>query len=292
MPIRTKLRRYITQEAFHHIEAMCLLFVFISTMSLSAVADNFRLRAHQTNQNVDLNDLTAEIQFGRDIAARILGRTRLLEDVKLTQYVNLVGQALVMHANRPELKYHFAVLDSQEINAYSTPGGYIFVTSEAIRHMQDESELAGVLAHEIAHVNRRHIVKQLKIYGKSKSSLFSSLTMMLSGSNDTAKVAFSQIVDQAVNILFDQGYKIKDELEADSVGTLLLANSGYDPLALQRYLKRIDSFSKTRAKVVNKTHPSSTERMSVLSQLIEDEKLTLLGYPHYHERFNHYVHFE
>jgi predicted Zn-dependent protease len=225
------------------------------------------------------------------IAARILGKRNLYADAKLTRYINLVGQSLAQNCNRPELFFHFAILDSAHINAYSTPGGYVFITLGAIRHMNDEAELAAVLAHEIAHITRRHIVKELNIHA-ADTSLVSSLSVFLGGSSETAKVAFLQAVDQAVSILFSKGYKIQDELDADRTAMILLANSGYDPIALQRYLTRIKNLTKQDAtKTPPTTHPSSAQRMLAIKQLIYDEQLTRLDYPNRRQRFIQYVDF-
>jgi len=246
---------------------------------------DFRLREHELAlQDPTGADVTAEVTFGRDIAARILGRIPRYDDLATNRYVTLVGRALALQGNRPELDYHFAVLDDETINAYSAPGGYVFVTRGALQAMADEAELAAVLAHEIAHVNRRHIVRQFNVHARDDSSL-GGLARLLGGSGDSARIAFSQAVDKAMDLLFVQGYNQRDELEADTDATLLLAAAGYDPTALRRFLARIGE-SKAR---VGKTHPPSRARLTALDQLIQTQGLDRLHYPTVAQRFRVHV---
>lgn len=243
--------------------------LFISTATLAN--EEFRQREHQLSmQQVTENDIQAEVEFGQNVAARILGRIALHDDQRLTEYVNLVGQSLASHANRPELGFRFAVLDADYANAYSTPGGYVFITHGAIKKMRDEAELAAVLAHEIAHITERHIVESFKIKGKDENESLTGVTRIFSGGKDAAGAAFLQALDQAVELLFSTGYKHEDELESDTVAIMLLASTGYDVHALKRYLKRVD---KTHSKKEVATHPMSDERFRSIDKVIKTEGL-------------------
>lgn len=251
-------------------------------------AHSFRLRAHsQALSDTTEEDVKAEINFGRDVAGRILGRFALLKDEQQTHYVNLIGTALASQAGRGELNFYFAILDSDSINAYSAPGGYIFITKGALLLAEDEAELAAILAHEIAHVSERHIVNALNIRASDNSSA-AGMGRMLSAGSDTARVAFMQALDQAVAILFESGYSQQDELDADRVATLLLVNSGFDPLALRRYLGRAQGAA-NETQTINVTHPPSQQRLASLDQLIADEALNELDLARNTTRFNHYV---
>jgi predicted Zn-dependent protease len=258
-----------------------LLFISPSIAS----SEDFRKRPSQKAEvKVEQDDVKAEIQFGRNVAARILGRYNLYDNERLARYINLVGKGLALHSGRTEIDYHFAVIETDSINAYSAPGGYIFLTRGALDKMKDESELAAVLAHEIAHVTERHIVKELNIHGTEKSPV-AGFARLVGGSGDPAKVAFFQTVDKAVEILFEKGLKIQDEYDADRVGALLLANTGYDPSALKRYLERIKEVQGEDTKVLNKTHPSFEERVKRLEEIMKTEGLTGLNYPKAEGRF-------
>ena len=250
--------------------------------------ENFRQRLHAIELKEQSEaDIETETIFGRNVAGRVLSRFKLDRDRDLNRYINLLGVGLASHTARPELSFRFAVLDADEVNAYSAPGGYIFVTRGAVFAARDEAELAAVLAHEIAHVNQRHIVKALNLKASDVSAGV-GLSRLLGASGDVARVAFSQVVDKAVAILFEQGYSQADELDADRVATLLLALSGYDPTALKRYLQRLPSrHGETVA--INTTHPPSERRLIVLSRLLEEERLSSEGFRQNRERFNRYV---
>jgi predicted Zn-dependent protease len=249
---------------------------------------SFRLRTHNiAAMTTTASDVEAEISFGREVAARVLGRFPLQQDAELTRYLNLIGTALAAHSSRSDLNFRFALLDSDSVNAYSAPGGYVFITRGALMLAQDEAELAGVIAHEIAHISERHIVKALKIRA-ADSGGSAGLGRLLSGSSDTARIAFGQAVDQAVAILFESGYSQQDELESDQVGTLLLAHSGYDPLALRRYLERAQALEQSSA-ALNTTHPPSRQRLRTLERVIEEEHLQELTLVRNSTRFKRYV---
>lgn len=251
---------------------LCLVFVS------SAFGDepaSFRERiSSQKEMTFISKDVEEEVLFGREIAARILGRIELLDNEKLNRYVNLVGKAVATHAVRSEIEYRFAVLDTKEINAYSTPGGYIFVTKGALQLMENEAELAAVLAHEVAHVSLRHIVKELDIRASDESP-FSTFARFIGGGSDPAKALFNQSVEKALTVLFKDGYKRADELEADKIAILLTALSSYKKDALINYLKRLANVKGSGRDDVGKTHPLYEERFSY----IEKEMAQLGGSP-------------
>jgi len=281
----------------------CAQLLFVGVMvcgTLDAVAEqDVRRRAHATNNNeFETGDVKAEIAFGRELAARILGREALHKNAELTRYVALIGQALASNSGRSELPFYFAVLDSEQVNAYSTPGGYVFVTRGALKNMHDEAELAAVLAHEIAHVQLRHIVNAMHIRGKETNAAMTWMSFITGGSGDTAKVAFFQAVDQATTLLFEEGFNIRDELAADRVALMLLANTGYDPEALSRLLTRIEGNASVppattpehpAARASKRTHPASTERMTSLATTLRTQGLTDLKLPTRTERFTSYA---
>jgi len=269
---------------------IALLLVY-ANFGKAGTDDNFRLRVNQqTQQDYAENDVEVEIRLGKEIAARILGKYPRLADQDLTRYVTLVGKSLALYSNRTELEYHFAVLDTKHVNAFSAPGGYIFVTKGALELMNDEAELAAVLAHEIAHITERHIVKELGIRDKSTSAT-GSIGQILGGAGGSANIAFMQVVDKATEILFETGFHQQDELDADRIATLLLATVGYDPLALQRYLKKVHANKDKNMQSINTTHPPSRQRVEALARLIGDEKLDKGEYPIAQVRFAEHVSF-
>jgi len=250
-----------------------IVLSILLSLTLTGEAGNFRTRLHHEEISThSYGDVQAEILFGRTVAAHLLGREDLLDSPLLTKYVTLVGKSLALHAPRQELEFRFGVLDSDAINAYSTPGGYVFITRGALQLAQDEAELAAILAHEIAHINARHIVKHLNIRGKEQDQL-SVLTRVVSASNETTRVAATQALESAMAVLFNRGFEVQDEMEADRQALLILTATGYDPMALQRYLRRADDYLSMHPDKKTPTHPSSRQRHANMDRLVNEENL-------------------
>lgn len=259
--------------------------ILAADISAQDETDQFRLRQHQISaRNSNDADLQAEIDFGRTIAARVLGQIPLHRDNALNTYVNLVGHALTQQANRPELEFHFAVLSADFINAYSAPGGYVFITHGALQAMQDEAELAAVLAHEIGHITEKHIVKEHNIRGRETSAL-STVSSIVGGAQDSARVAALQAVDKAVAMLLTTGPKHEDELAADETALLLLASTGYDPQALHRFLARIGALETEPQNTLRVSHPPATDRILNLERLLRENGLNQTHFAQVKERF-------
>ena len=243
-------------------------FACLSTPENSAAAgENWRSRA-SAETIVTTSDIAAEIAFGRAIAARILGRHRAYDNPALNNYLNLLGSTLAQSTNRPELEFHFMILDTDELNAYAAPGGYIFVTKGALKYMKDEAELAGVLAHEIAHITEKHVVKELKIKGKDGSS---ELAHLIGGGGGAARAAFGQAVEQGLELIFQDAYKKEDELQADRTSVSISALSGYDPSGLARYLDRIKAIKEKNPPPSDSTHPTFEIRTAQIYDAIQKD---------------------
>lgn len=230
------------------------------------------------------DDINEEVRFGREVAARMLGRYGLSTNDSLNRYVSLVGQSLARGTNRPELNYHFGVLNTADINAYAAPGGYIFVTRGALEKMQDEAELAGVLAHELIHVNEKHVVRELGIRA-TEGSAVSGLARLIGGGSETARIAFSQAVDKAIDMLFKTGYKREDEVQADKGAIAVCAVAGYDPSALARYFERISAARGKSTEVLDKTHPDYDTRIALLRETMAKDGIDPAAYKTRKERF-------
>lgn len=209
-----------------------------------------------------------EIQIGRDVSAALATKYGFVEDEASVRYVNLVGQALVRNCDRKKIPYHFAILRVSEINAMAAPGGYVFITQGLLDSLKDESELAGVLAHEISHVTRQHIVKAIR-----QANLLEAGEDFASASGRDVE-RFGQLGDFSVNLL-SKGLSREDELEADKLGTLLAARTGYDAAGLRRSIESLKTDEKSQLLLshFNKTHPSAPERLKTIDQTIIGNKL-------------------
>jgi len=242
--------------------------LMLNTISSSASEQEWRARISSDGE-VTVSDISAEVAFGREIAARILGRYKALDDATLVSYVHLVGLSLVRNTNRPELEYHFAVLDTDEVNAYAAPGGYIFITKGALKLIKDEAELAGVLAHEIGHITEMHVVKELKIKGDDDSAA-TGLARLVGGSSESARAAFGQAVDKGFEMVFQDAYKREDEMQSDRTAVVLNTLSGYDASALARYLDRVRPL-KEKGVQNDDIHPTFSSRIAQVKSLISTE---------------------
>src|SRR5512142_2756101 len=130
-------------------------------------------------------DESEEIAIGRQIAGDLLGAAPLVKDARLQKYVNQVGEWVASQSERPDLPWHFGVIESEDVNAFAAPGGYIFVTKGLYRLLQNEADLAGVLGHEIGHVVKQH---HLKILQQSKLvEAGGNLLSQQAGNNDAAQ---------------------------------------------------------------------------------------------------------
>ncbi len=201
-----------------------------------------------------------ERKLGRDVAARVIGRFGLVRDARRTYYLNLVGQTIARRSDRPGIPYRFAILDTDDVNAYACPGGYIFVTRGALDMVRDEAELAAVLAHEIAHVTERHIIKALQ-----KSKILAVGTDLVAEAFDQGGELFRQMSDFATDALF-KGLKKTDEYDADAKAVVYLDRLGYDWPAMHDVLKLLEARRRAgQARVLARTHPRPTERLRHLA---------------------------
>lgn len=262
-----------------------ILLALLIASSAAVYAGNARTRSHQLKQWLSVEDVQAEITFGREVAARIIGRYSLYEDKKLTRYLNLVAKSLAQYSSRPELDFVVGLLDTEVINAYAAPGGFIFITKGALDAMENESELASVIAHEIIHISKKHIVNELNIKG-SDTSAVSGFGRLIGGATDAVKMAFTKAVDQAVEILFETGYKKSAELEADSQGVLLASMLGYDPGALMNYFRKVGKIEGDTTAQFKKLYPPFDDRIRLIQFSINEAGIGNSGYKKGKERFN------
>lgn len=181
------------------------------------------------NPNLVLVSEAQEIAIGRREDPKVKTQYGAYDDPALQDYVNGIGQRLAKASHRPELEYHFLVVDSPEVNAFALPGGYIYITRGILSYLNSEAELAGVLGHELGHVTARHSVQQISAataanIGVNILGIFVPEARGLLGGN-------------VINILGGallSGYGRDHELEADRLGAEYLARTGYDPQAMIR----------------------------------------------------------
>jgi beta-barrel assembly-enhancing protease len=206
-----------------------------------------------------------EAEIGTGIAAVVLGRYPLDPDEALQRYVDLVGRTVAVHSPRAgEVPFRFAVLASEDVNAFAAPGGFVFVTRGALARMEDEAELAGVLAHEVAHVDERHVLEQVRR---------SAVLRTVRSEAQLTGALLDQVSAAGTGLLFT-GLGRRDEMEADSLGLLYARAAGYDPGGLARFLARLEGAqagaggegAARRLAEWRASHPDAAERIEALGR--------------------------
>ena len=228
-------------------------------------------------------DEKGEIQIGQGVASNLLGAAPLVADERMQKYVNQTGRWLALHTERPDLDWHFGVLDSPNINAFATPGGYIFITRGLLLKLHNEAELAGVLAHEIAHVLRRHHLNAIQ-----KSARVGLVADVLSIA--TQNKQHSEALDKVINAgteLYARGLDKDDEFEADRMGVVIAARAGYDPYALPAVLQTLDAMNPQDSglALMFKTHPAPASRLELLDKAMQSSLDPYAGQPTLAARF-------
>lgn len=203
-----------------------------------------------------------EIKIGQRIAGNLLGAAPLVGDPALQRYVNRVGRWLASQSERPGLPWTFGVIDTNDVNAFAAPGGYIFVTKGLYILLHDESELAGVLAHEIAHVVRKHHLKLLQ-----QTQLIGAGTELLKQRVGGKDQRVQGLIGSGAEIMA-RGLDKAAEFEADRMGVVLATRAGYDSFGLPAVLQEIGHLSADSGAValLFKTHPHPDERLARLGE--------------------------
>lgn len=203
-----------------------------------------------------------EAEIGQAIAAAILGENALHRNENLQRYVNRVGYWIALRSTRPDLQWSFGILDTPTINAFAVPGGTVFISVGLIKKLNSESELAGVLAHEIAHVTQRHHLHALTDY-VSKQEILAFFDKRNSHYADAKKKLITGSIE-----IFSKGLARKDEYEADRIGAALVARAGYDPYGLAAYLQMLSTLTQQESNLslLVQAHPQPAERINELEK--------------------------
>ena len=212
-----------------------------------------------------------ELAMGREIAGRMLGAAPLVNDEELQRYVNRVGRWVAMQSERPDLPWRFAVIDTASINAFATPGGYVLVTRGLYDILDNEAQLAGVLAHEIGHIVRRHHVTVLQ-----KSAALSAGAQLAQRDNRSALI--NNMIGSGAEV-FARGLDKSAEYEADAIGLVLAARAGYNPFGLIDVLHKLAArgASDGSLALLFKTHPPPGDRLEHLGEALTPHMARLRG---------------
>ena len=216
-------------------------------------------------KGVNFYSIEKEIAFGKQMAQEVERQAKIVDDPIVAEYVNRVGQNLVRNSDA-KVPFTIKVLDSEEVNAFALPGGFFFVNSGLILKADSESELAGVMAHEIAHVAARHGTKQA-----TKGQIVNLASIPLIFMGGWTGYAIRQGASLAIPMGF-LTFSRSMEREADFLGLQYLYKTGYDPTSFVDFFEKVQSMEKkkpgTMAKVFA-THPMTDDRIKASQDEIQ-----------------------
>ena len=230
------------------------------------VGSNFNLATQR--QEYTITSTEKEVEVGRRLARRIEEEETLVPDEALQQRVRDLGQRLATVCDRRELAYHFAVIEDEDVNAFSLPGGYVFVNDGLVKKTSGDDELAGVLAHEVAHITARHAVKR---YESSLGMQIVQLATLATRQGRTA--AGANIAMQAAQL----AYVRQDELDADRLAVKYLQAAGFDARAMLTFLEKLHELDRDKPRYLPRgivrphyalTHPYVPERLLAVKEAL------------------------
>lgn len=238
-----------------------------------AVGDLMQLLA----QSMDQIDEPREIEIGKQLAAMLLGSKPLYPDMATQRYINRLGRWISLQSSRPNLPWTFAVLDDPGFNAFAAPGGYVFVTKGLMDRVADESELAGILSHEITHVTEKHHLKAMATAART-----GLLTQVVSSQlkSDLGGLVSSQLINLGRNV-YSRGLDQGDEFEADRTGVALATRAGFDPYGLVAVLQQLRTAAPDDAlfALSLSTHPPAQLRLNQLEEAMGTRLDAYAGQP-------------
>lgn len=261
-----------------------VVLVMVAALAcLSAALPTFDIRNINPSEMIDIgkNVVKAvkpmkedeEIALGRELAARLAGSFGgVWKDSAWAEEINTIGRVLVPYSDRPDLKYRFAILNTDQVNAYSAPGGYIFISKGLLKQVDSEAEMAGVLAHEIAHVANKDIVREVQNSNAWKAGASVALASSDLGGQETALL--NSLTDASWDYLVNKGLSKADELKADQDGAKYEQKLGYDPYGIYNFVARLQPMENNPDKKMKNffgTHPKPSTRMDQLQKYYDKQ---------------------
>ena len=217
-------------------------------------------------KGINFYSIEKEIALGKGLAQEVERSSKLIDDPVVTEYVNRVGQNLVRNSDA-RVPFTIKVIDSDEVNAFALPGGFFYVNSGLILRAQEESELAGVMAHEISHVTARHGTKNAT---KGEMMQLATIPLMLLGPAGWAGYGLYEGLQIAIPLTYLK-FSRDSEREADFLGLQYMYKAGYDPNAFVTFFERIQADEKRRPGTIPKvfsTHPPTPDRIEAAQKEI------------------------
>src|SRR5205809_5072664 len=245
---------------------VAITLVAPSSFAADKKKDPDEIGNRDVGKGVNFYSLEKEIALGKQLAQEVERQAKIIDDPVIAEYVNRVGQNLVRNSDA-KVPFTIKVLDSEEVNAFALPGGFFFVNSGLILKADNESELAGVMAHEIAHVAARHGTRQA-----TRGTIINYASIPLIFMGGWTGYAIRQGAGLAIPLgflTFSRGF----EAEADLLGLEYLYKTGYDPTSFVDFFEKIQSLEKRKPGTLSKvfsTHPMTDDRIKTAQKNIAE----------------------
>ncbi len=221
------------------IDLLPLLFQGVQILNLSNISDR------------------QEVNLGQQMNQQLQQEVKISDNSELNDYINQVGRRLAANSDRPNIPYTFQVVEDAAINAFATTGGFIYVNTGLLKAADNEAELASVLAHEMGHIEGKHLIKQIRQQA------------ITSGVATLAGLDRNKAVGIGVQLALNLPRSRKDEFDADKRGLANITRSGYAQSAMISFMKKLQSSSSVPAFL--STHPAASERIISLQRQINNQ---------------------
>ncbi|MDD2679914.1 MAG: Maf family nucleotide pyrophosphatase [Candidatus Omnitrophica bacterium] len=239
----------------------CLLFTACPLLSILLSGCSTEYNVVTGEQEVYYYSTDKEVQMGRAIAKEVAKEYKFADDPLMQKRVEDIGKKISAVCDRQEIDYHFFVLNDDEVNAVSLPGGYVYIFKGLVDKVANDDELAGVVAHEVGHIVARHSIKKLQ--AMQGYSILRMLVAVAPSSGEAAAAADTAFTELMI------GYSREDELLADQLGTRYAKLAGYDPHAMIKFLEKLQEVERRRPlqeKNYYKTHPYVPDRIRIVKE--------------------------
>ena len=246
--------------------------------------DPSQIGSRDVGKGINFYSLEKEIALGKQLAAEVERQAKLVDDPLIAEYVNRLGQNLVRNSDA-KVPFRFKVIEAEAPNAFALPGGYVFVNTGLIELAEEESEIAGAMAHEIAHVAARHMTRQA-----TKSELANLGTLPLSiFLGGWGGLIARQAAAVAVPMTF-LSFSRKDETEADYLCVQYMYAAGYDPAGIITIFEKLDALNRRKPGTVGRlfsTHPMDTDRIQKtqkeINEILPAKDVYIVNTSEYHD---------
>jgi beta-barrel assembly-enhancing protease len=251
----TRLRRQFTRQTIRTTIAFVSAIAVMATAPLASQAIPWFDLLRQGIQIIQISNIndSQEMQLGAAMNQQIISGMRISQNRALTEYVNGIGQKLARNSARPNIRYTFQVVEDNNINAFATMGGFVYVNRGTISAADNEAQLAGVIGHEIGHITGKHALNNLK-----QAAIAQGISTLVGVDRD-------RLVQIGLELAINRPRSRRDEYDADSRGLNNLIQAGYAPSGMPEFMKKL--MKANSMPEIFSTHPAPAERVARLTQI-------------------------